>query len=137
MAVGVAALMIPVTSCAHRDGAEASPDAPARGVRADTPEKRHLLAAVRRYHGAFLTGAYERVLHMRDDLCRELSWEEALPKQVEQASRRYGQPQRIRSFRARIERHIAFVTYTFEDRRLDRHGEAWTLIKDGWRYADC
>ncbi len=137
-AIVLAALLVPLTSCATQGSGVDPKGAPAaRGIQADTPEKKRLLAAVRSYNDAFHTGDYRSVYRMQVDLCRELSWEDGLPMQVEQAARRYGEPQRITSFKATVNRHIAFVTYTFEDRRLNRRGEAWTPSSDGWRYADC
>lgn len=133
-----AALVLPVTSCATQKSEADPKSAPAsQRIQAETSDEKRLLAAVRRYNDAFHTGDYDSVYRMHVDLCRNLSFEDGLSMQVRESARRYGEPQDITSFKARFEQEIAFVTYTFEDRRLNRRGEAWVIDSGGWRYADC
>lgn len=137
-AVVFAALLLPVTSCATQKDEVDPKSAPAsQGIQAETPDEKRLLAAVQRYNDAFHTGDYESVYRMQVDLCRNLSFEDGLSMQVKQSATRYGEPQNITSFKAKFDQKLAFVTYTFEDRRLNRRGEAWVLDSNGWRYADC
>ena len=141
-AVLVSGLLTAVAACGSSGGGTDAhgrrDDDDAAGVKIGSPRERQLFHAVQAYNDAYYTGDARTVRRLRVSLCRELSWEEGLPSQVNKAATEYGEPQRITSFRARTAGRLAFVTYAFEDPDLRRHrGEAWSREPEGWRYADC
>lgn len=132
------ALTAVLTSACSDDGGDSDePSADASATALTGTDEAALREVVQAYSDAFLTGDGATAHALLTDRCQEALPAEGFIPVVEEAGELYGSALDFTSFEAKIDGTQAFVTYTYDDAKLNVDQEPWVVEGDSWRQDDC
>jgi len=106
------------------------------GTPTDNPTA-ELRATVQTFLDAYLTGDTDTAYAFLSERCQERLSKKKYGELVTWAGALYGEPLKLKSFKAKVDGDSAEVTYAYIDPATDAETERWVLEGGDWHGDDC